>query len=195
MTTGAETADGMRNESGSDSLDRRSLLRYGLAGALSLVAGPAMAAPRIRPERSLHLVNVHTGESFRDVYWAHGRYVRPACRRIAWLMRDFHIDRTHHIDPDLLDLLHEITMRLKTRQPLQVLSGYRSPETNRALQEEGFGVSKNSMHLVGKAADITLPGVRLGYLRRAAAASRAGGVGYYPDNGFIHVDTGRVRFW
>jgi len=198
MTTGAETADGMDDESGGSGgggFDRRSLLRYGLAGALSLAAGPAMATPRIRPERSLHLVNVHTGESFRDVYWSHGRYIRPACRRIDWLMRDFHVDRIHHIDPDLIDLLHAITARLQTRQPLQILSGYRSPETNRALQEEGFGASNNSMHLVGKAADITLPGVRLGYLRRAAAASRAGGVGYYPDNGFVHVDTGRVRFW
>src|SRR5689334_19910660 len=111
----AEAAKANGTSDGNSGFDRRSILRYGLAGALSLAASPALATPRMRPERSLHIVNVHTGESFRDVYWAHGRYVRPACRRIDWLMRDFHIDRVHHIDPELLDLMHAITVRLGTK--------------------------------------------------------------------------------
>lgn len=177
-------------------LSRRSLLAAGIAAAgLGFAAGPAEAARRLVRERSLYIANPHTGEVFRDVYWANGKYQRTAIRRINWLMRDFRTDIIHPIDPDLIDLLHGIQGRFGGRRPIYLLSGYRSPQTNTMLIEEGHGAVDNSQHLYGKAADIHIEGARLSDVRKVAVSFRAGGVGTYWHNGFVHVDTGRVRYW
>jgi uncharacterized protein YcbK (DUF882 family) len=181
---------------GGRSLSRRSLIAAGIAAAGLAAAGPAEAARRLVRERSLYIANPHTGESFRDVYWANGKPDRQAVRRINWLMRDFRTDIIHPIDPDLIDLLYGIQSRFGgSRRPIYLLSGYRSPQTNTMLIEEGHGAVDNSQHLYGKAADIHVGGARLGDVRKAAMSFRAGGVGTYWHNGFVHVDTGRVRYW
>jgi uncharacterized protein YcbK (DUF882 family) len=177
-------------------LTRRSFLAAGVAAAAaSTLAWPAAAAPRILRERELHIQNAHTGEAFRDVYWANGRQVPTAFKRLRWLMRDFRTDEVVAIDPTLIDLLYGIQTRVGHGKPLVLLSGYRSPETNQVLMSEGHAVAENSMHVVGKAADIHIQGVQLRYVSRAAMSFRAGGVGTYWHNNFVHVDTGRVRFW
>jgi len=174
---------------------RRSLLTTALATtATALVASPAEAM-RVPRERELHIVNAHTGESFRDVFWANGRHVNVACRRLNWLMRDFRTDTVKPIDSDLVDLLYGIQTRIGRGKPLVLLSGYRTQETNQMLIAEGHGAVENSMHTVGRAADISIQGVQLRYLSRAAVSFRAGGVGTYWHNNFVHVDTGRIRFW
>jgi uncharacterized protein YcbK (DUF882 family) len=176
-------------------LTRRSLLAAGVAAATGVLAWPADATPRVLRERELNILNAHTGEAFRDVYWANGRQVPAASKRLRWLMRDFRTDDVTSIDPTLIDLLYGIQMRIGHGKPLVLLSGYRSPETNQTLMSEGHAVAENSMHVVGKAADIHVQGVQLRYLSRAATSFRAGGVGTYWHNNFIHVDTGRIRFW
>jgi uncharacterized protein YcbK (DUF882 family) len=108
------------------------------------------------------------------------------------------VNREKPIDPALLDLLHELHGTLETDQPFHVISGYRAPETNAMLRERGgshTGVASKSLHMVGKAIDIRLPGVKLEHLRAAATSLRLGGVGFYPTSNFVHVDTGRVRYW
>ena len=79
--------------------------------------------------------------------------------------------------------------------PFEIISGYRSPASNNELRNQSRGVAKRSFHLTGQAVDIRLPGVQLAQLRRAAIAQRAGGVGFYPSSGFVHVDTGPFRTW
>jgi uncharacterized protein YcbK (DUF882 family) len=182
-------------ESSSRLTTRRSLLAAGLAAAGTLAAAPAEATMRVLRERELHLVNAHTGESFRDVFWANGRHVPNAVKRLNWVMRDFRTDDVIPIDADLVNLLYGIQTRIGRGKPLVLLSGYRSPETNANLIADGHGAAENSMHLVGRAADIHIQGVQLRYLSRAATSFRAGGVGTYWGNNFVHVDTGRVRFW
>jgi uncharacterized protein YcbK (DUF882 family) len=174
---------------------RRAFLAFGLAALLGLGSEPAEARILRAPERALYLANPHTGDVFRDVYWARGRYVKSATDDLDYLMRDFRVERQVRIDPALLDLLFHIQTRVGPKKPIYVMSGYRSPQTNRMLQEEGIGVAENSMHLYGKAADIHVERVRLSDMRRIAVALRAGGVGSYPRNNFLHVDTGRIRFW
>ena len=49
--------------------------------------------------------------------------------------------------------------------------------------------------MTGRAIDIRLPGVRPSELYQAALTMKAGGVGYYPRSGFVHLDTGPVRTW
>lgn len=98
-------------------------------------------------------------------------------------------------DKGLLDLLFSIRMKLETNQPFHVISGYRSAETNALLRSHSSGIAKNSFHLIGEAIDVRVPGRALRALRQIALDLKAGGVGYYPQSDFAHVDVGRVRYW
>ena len=101
------------------------------------------------------------------------------------------------LDPALLDLLVRVRDRLDVspENHVRLVSGYRSPKTNGALHARSHGVASNSQHMLGKATDIAIPGVPLNRLRDAALSMRGGGVGYYPNDGFVHIDTGAVRHW
>ena len=99
------------------------------------------------------------------------------------------------IDPQLLMLLDKVSSKFGGNDVLHVISVYRSPESNRKLAAASGGVAKHSMHLEGKAIDIRLPGRDLAQLHKAALAAHGGGVGYYPNSQFVHMDTGRVRTW
>jgi uncharacterized protein YcbK (DUF882 family) len=173
---------------------RRRFLCLGTAGvagwlvpARGWAAGPAT--------RSLAFRNLHTGEFVRATYWAAGQYVREGLRQIDWLLRDHRNNLVHAIDRRLLRLLDELHDGLDTAEPFEVISGYRSPETNARLVATSTGVSPGSLHVAGMAIDIRVPGRPLPAVREAAKALRAGGVGYYPDSNFVHVDVGRVRYW
>jgi uncharacterized protein YcbK (DUF882 family) len=181
--------------------NRRSFLGYGAAAtAVALVPGRAQAATAVskRPERVLSFFHTHTGERLKIAYCCDGVYQPEALTQLNHLLRDFRVDLEKPIDPKLFDLLHELNGTLETEQPYHIISGYRSPETNTMLRERGgshTGVATQSLHMVGKAMDIRVPGVKLDHLRTAAASLKLGGVGFYPSSNFVHVDTGRVRFW
>ena len=181
------------------SFNRRSFLGYGaLATAAAMVPGRAQAAVSKRPERVLSLFHTHTGERLKIAYCCDGIYQPEALSQLNHLLRDFRVDQEKPIDPKLFDLLHELGGTLETDQPYHIISGYRSALTNAMLRERGgvhAGVASSSLHMVGKAIDIRLPGVKLNHLRSAAASLKLGGVGFYPSSDFVHVDTGRVRYW
>jgi uncharacterized protein YcbK (DUF882 family) len=99
------------------------------------------------------------------------------------------------MDTRLLDLLFDLSGQLETRAPFQVISGYRSPATNAALADASTGVARRSLHMEGKAIDIAIEGLATSTIQQAALAMARGGVGHYPDPGFVHVDVGRVRRW
>jgi uncharacterized protein YcbK (DUF882 family) len=111
------------------------------------------------------------------------------------VLRDWRTDQVHPIDPDLLDLLTDLHQASGSRLPFEVICGYRSPATNKMLADRSKNVSPKSLHLQGKAIDIRLSDVSLERLRDTALKLTRGGVGYYPDSNFVHVDTGRVRAW
>jgi len=178
-----------------DEIDRRRVLRLGLAGLCSVVALPAQAALPSAVPRTLSFENLHTGERASTVYWADGGYVPGALAEIDHLLRDFRTGETIPMDRALYDLLHALRARLDSDAPLQVISGYRSPRTNLALARKGRGVARGSLHQYGMAVDVRIPGVRLRHLRAAARSLHRGGVGYYPRSNFVHIDTGRVRYW
>ena len=181
------------------SFNRRSFLGYGaLATAAAMVPGRAEAAVSKRPERVLSFFHTHTGERLKIAYCCDGIYQPEALAQLNHLLRDFRVDQEKSIDLNLFDLLHELGGTLETDQPYHIISGYRSAQTNAMLRERGgahTGVASSSLHMVGKAIDIRLPGVRLDHLRSAAASLKLGGVGFYPSSNFVHVDTGRVRYW
>jgi uncharacterized protein YcbK (DUF882 family) len=138
---------------------------------------------------------VHTGEKLEAVYYERGRYVVDALHAVNHVLRDFRTGDVHMIDPILLDILAALAQRTRTRKPFQVLSGYRSPKTNAMLREHSEGVANHSLHMKGMAIDICLQDASLSHLHDAAVRLGAGGVGFYPDNGFVHVDAGKVRRW
>lgn len=147
-------------------------------------------------ERKLSLYAINTGERLQVVYWADGRYRPDALKALNRLLRDRRNQAQGDIDPRLLDLLHRLATALDTTQPIHVISAYRSPETNAArAATPGSGVASNSLHVQGQAIDIRIPGVPLTRLRDAAVALGVGGVGFYPDSDFVHVDVGRPRRW
>lgn len=175
---------------------RRDLLSFGAAAGLAMIAAPAWAQGLdVWGPRRAVLDNLHTGETFDEVYYANGSYLPDALAEATRVMRDWRTGDEHYIDPTLFDALHAIGDKLETRRPFQVISGYRSPRTNAMLHERSPGVATNSQHVLGKAIDVRLEGVDLSNLRAAALAVGAGGVGYYPLSNFVHVDTGRVRQW
>jgi uncharacterized protein YcbK (DUF882 family) len=176
-------------------LSRRALLGTIVAGTAASLVRPSFAALTDAGPRRLALCNLHTGEQLTATYWAEGRYIADELKGIDQVLRDFRTGEVTPIDRNLLDLLHRLRRNMDTQEPLHVISGYRSPRTNDLLRHESGGVASNSLHMVGKAIDIRIPGRRLADLRDAALELQSGGVGYYPKSNFVHVDTGRVRRW
>lgn len=184
-------------------MHRRAFLGLGVtAAAGALLPGRAFAAAATGragvPERVLSFFNTHTAERLKVPYCVAGEYQPEALQQVNYILRDFRANRVKPIDPRLLDLLHELGGTLETDQPFHVISGYRSPQTNALLRQRGgsaTGVASHSLHIDGKAIDIRIPGVQLAHLHRAAKSLRIGGVGFYPDLNFVHVDVGRVRSW
>jgi uncharacterized protein YcbK (DUF882 family) len=166
-----------------------------LATAAPLLALPGTVAAAAPDFRALRFRHLHTGERLDVEYVSRGHYVPDALASIDHLLRDFRTQDVHAIDPGLLDLLHALSAATGTRHPFEVISGYRSPATNQSLRSRSQGVASGSLHMVGKAIDIRVGDVRLPALRDAARSLGRGGVGYYPDSDFVHVDTGRVRTW
>jgi uncharacterized protein YcbK (DUF882 family) len=179
---------------------RRLFLRrsaqWGVLGAAGPLAARAAFASSATGERSLAFDHTHTREKLSLVYAAGGEYVTQALAKLNHFLRDHYSGDVGVIDPQLFDLLHRVKTELGAREPFQVISGYRCPVTNEKLHTtRGGGVATRSLHMDGKAIDIRIPGVPLAELRDAALSLRAGGVGYYPREQFVHVDTGRVRTW
>lgn len=174
---------------------RRRFLQVGLGAATGLVMPNAFANLLKQPERKLSLLNLHTGESINATYWAEGQYQTGELHAINKVLRDFRTGDVHKMDKDLIDLLNIMHHKMGANRAFHVISGYRSPKTNAALSKNSTGVAKKSLHMQGKAIDIRLPGHRLSDLRKVALNLHSGGVGFYPESDFIHVDTGRVRHW
>ncbi len=145
--------------------------------------------------RLAHVHNLHTGESLRAVYYENGRYVPDAMSELMKVLRDWRNGEEHLMDPRLFDVMHALRGKLETNEPFQVISGYRSPETNAAMHERSHQVASNSQHTQGRASDVRIEGVELSRLHGAALDLAAGGVGYYPVSNFVHVDVGPVRQW
>lgn len=179
------------------SLHRRRFLRgaSALCGALgAMTALPALAATESQ-SRTLRFVHTHTGEALTAVFFD-GRRYDPACLcAVNHLLRDFRTGEIHPIDPPLLDILYELQVRADHDAPFEVISGYRSAATNAMLRRSSSGVAEHSQHLLGKAVDVRLGGYSTRALSDYARSLARGGVGFYPRSDFVHVDTGRVRFW
>ena len=173
---------------------RKRLVGSLLALCIGLLAPYAASAPAPN-QRTLTFYNTHTEERVSVVYFSEGRYRSEGLARIDRFLRDHRTNDVHQVDIALLDLLHELYKRSHSRGEFQVISGYRSPQTNHMLRTRSTGVSKKSLHMRGQAIDVRLSDVDTWRLRQIAVAINKGGVGYYHDADFVHVDVGSVRTW
>jgi uncharacterized protein YcbK (DUF882 family) len=190
-----------------DSWTRRSFLKTAFAAGSGIAVGHVIAAPGAAVsetparrldlvERSLELHNTHTGETVSVVYRRGDEYATRAVESLRHVMRDYRSGDAHDIDLALYDQLHDLARAAHCDARFEIISGYRSPESNAAMAARpGSGVAKHSLHMEGRAIDVRLHGCSCADLRDLALAAKQGGVGYYRRSDFVHVDTGRFRTW
>jgi uncharacterized protein YcbK (DUF882 family) len=183
-----------------DSKQHRSIIsrRAFVRSSLKLAAGLALYRPinsyaLYQKTESLSFYHTHTHESLAVNFNELGD--PEALRQIHVFLRDFRTGDVHPIDNKLLKLLFRIKKASRSQGTFEVISGYRSPETNRALRKKSSGVAKKSLHMSGQAIDVRLSDLRTRSLRDIASSMQKGGVGFYPQSDFVHLDTGRVRQW
>lgn len=186
-------------------MDRRSFLALGVKAAVGILAAQAVptwaATPRpsacgtVKGAKNLAFYHTHTGECLDITYARNDIYDPKALHQINLHLRDFRTSEVHPIDPAVLDILWQIQQEMGCSSTYEVISGYRSPRTNRGLHRRSRGVAEHSLHMRGKAIDIRLTGRETPTLRDCAIALEAGGVGYYAESDFVHIDTGKFRTW
>lgn len=147
--------------------------------------------------RTLKLYFIHTKEKAEITFKRNGRYDQRGLKQVNQFLRDWRRNEPTKMDPRLLDLVWEVYQKVGGKGYINVVSAYRSPATNGMLRSRSKGVAKKSQHMLGKAMDFYIPGVKLSTLRATAMKFQVGGVGYYPTSGspFIHLDIGGVRAW
>lgn len=167
------------------------------ACALMVTPGMAPTVEAAGQTRTLKLYFIHTKEKASITYKRNGRYDQKGLQQINRILRDWRRNEPTKMDPRLLDLVWEVYQKAGARDYIHVVSAYRSPATNSMLRSRSKGVAKKSQHMLGKAMDFYIPGVKLKTLREVGMKFQVGGVGYYPRSGspFVHMDVGGVRAW
>jgi len=174
---------------------RRALLGA-FAGLAAVAAAPVYArAPGLLrgagDVRRVRMYSQRTGEAVDTVYFANGKYIPEAITEISFFMRDWRQNEVRKYDPRTVDILASTLRMMDTTEPYLVISGYRTPQTNRMLR----GAASNSYHLRAMAADVRLKSRSISNISRAALACNGGGVGFYGRSNFVHMDCGPVRTW
>jgi uncharacterized protein YcbK (DUF882 family) len=172
--------------------------RLSVAGLFLFGANNALQTATAEGDtRTLSFHHLHTGEDITITYKRNGRYDDAALKQIDWFMRDWRREQSVRMDPHLIDLLWETYREVDGTEPIQVVCGYRSPDTNAMLRARSSGVAQFSQHTHGQAMDFYIPGVPLEKVRIVGLRLQRGGVGFYPTSGspFVHLDTGTIRHW
>jgi len=184
-----------------DRWTRRRLIQTAIAGSagltltgLALAEGEAVSETP-QPERHLELHNTHTSETVSVIYRRGAEYNTRAVASLRNVMRDHRNGEIHDIDVALYDQLFDLAKAAGRDARFEIISGYRSPESNSKMAAASRGVAKKSLHLQGRAIDVRLHNCNCADLRDLALAAAKGGVGYYRRSDFVHIDTGRFRTW
>jgi uncharacterized protein YcbK (DUF882 family) len=147
--------------------------------------------------RTISMHHIHTDENITITYKRDGRYDEAALKQLNWFLRDWRRQEQITMDPHLIDLVWEVSREVGSHKSIDVVCGYRSPQTNAMLRRRSGGVARFSQHMLGHAMDFYIPDASLEDVRIAGLRLQRGGVGFYPTSGtpFVHLDTGSVRHW
>ena len=173
----------------------KSLLALALSFSFSFTPFFTKQALAKQRSRKLSFYHTHTGKNLSITYHDGQRFIKPALEEINQFLSDFRTGERYPIDTRLLDALYLLQQSTTSDDKFEVISAYRSPKTNQQLRSKSKNVAKRSLHTQGKAIDIRLRGVKTKKLQQLAKSLKIGGVGYYKRSNFIHLDTGRVRYW
>lgn len=174
---------------------KRTLLGLALVGLAATATVTPPRDVRAADARQLSFYHTHTKQSLDVVYYQNGEYVESSLDEINRFLKDFRTGDIAEMDPGLLDILYDVRNELDSDGTYEVISAYRSPKTNEMLRGKSGGVARKSQHLLGNAIDVRLRGVPTEDLRDTALEIKRGGVGFYKQSDFVHMDTGRVRRW
>ncbi|WP_339035502.1 DUF882 domain-containing protein [Bradyrhizobium symbiodeficiens] len=172
--------------------------RIGLSAVLLLAAaGSVHNAAALSETKTLSFHHTHSGEDLTVTFKREGRYDEAALKQLNRFLRDWRTQDETVMDRHLFDILWDVYRDVDAKQPIQIISSYRSPATNAMLRRRSSGVARASQHMLGHAMDFYIPGVPLEQIRFAGLRLQRGGVGFYPTSGspFVHLDTGSVRHW
>jgi len=168
------------------------ILLFGICASSLAAEDPAQPEPIYR----LRLYHTHTNERIDVVYRAGDGYIPSAIDRLDRFLRDHRTGDVIQLDRRVFDLLHDLTAAVgRPESEIDIICGYRTPWSNEFLRRTTLGVASHSLHMQGEAIDIRMPGVSTSKLRDVALTLHRGGVGYYPESRFVHVDVGRIRRW
>lgn len=182
----------------SSGITRRGLLGAFAATVVAATPTYSSAAGFLRGAGDIRSIAMHsgrTGERLNTIYWIDGEYIGEAVREINMHMRDWRTGEAVQMDLRTIDIMSAALNLMDTTEPYLLLSGYRSPSTNKMLSGTNRGVARNSLHMQGQAADLRLTSRSTAQMSRAALACRAGGVGRYNRSNFVHMDCGPIRSW
>jgi uncharacterized protein YcbK (DUF882 family) len=176
----------------------RAGVQAGLASLLLLAgAGSVHDATALGETRTLSFHHTHSGEDLTVTFKRNGRYDEDGLKQINHFLRDWRSQDQTTMDRHLFDIIWEVYRDVDGKQPIQIISAYRSPSTNAMLRRRSSGVARFSQHMLGHAMDFFIPGIPLEQIRFAGLRLQRGGVGFYPTSGspFVHLDTGSIRHW
>ena len=176
-------------------MKRKSHIKQFAICFLVLIISHSTAWGQSETERTLSFYNTHTHERLTVTYKKGDTLIPDALKKIDHILRDHRTGDIHPIDPKLMDFLYDLLTEVDNHGEVHIISGYRSPKTNKKLRGRSKGVAAGSLHMQGKALDFRLPGTDTAVLRDKARAMKRGGVGYYKKLDFVQIDTGRVRTW
>ena len=160
-------------------------------------AGAVRDATALNETRTLSFHHTHSGEDLTVTFKRSGRYDEAALKKLNHFLRDWRSQDSTTMDRRLFDIVWEVYRDVDGKQPIQIISAYRSPATNAMLRRRSSGVARHSQHMQGHAMDFFIPGVPLEQIRFAGLRLQRGGVGFYPTSGspFVHLDVGSIRHW
>ncbi len=185
----------MTEQKNTSFMNRRTFILRAAQMAIGLsLTEPLDLLARTFPNNKISFFHTHTEERF-DLFFKGQTCPRGTKRKLSSFLRDFRTGDVHSIDLRLMDTLLKIQKKTGSKGVCEVISGYRSPQTNASLRGRSGGVAKKSLHLKGKAIDIRFTDVPTRHIRDAAISLKAGGVGYYAKSDFVHIDTGNFRTW
>ncbi len=182
------------------SLARRSILKgLGAVAMSSIILSSDVQAKSTKSKKfhRLNLFSTHIQKSFHPkIFTNSGNYDVMGLFEVDKAMMDYHAYQITRIDLRLVNLLYHINSYIGFNRKINILSGYRSAQTNAYLRKHTYGVAKHSYHIKAMAVDVHIDGMRLSRAKDIIRGiNHTGGVGYYPNSGFIHTDVGPKRNW
>ena len=175
-------------------LTRRCFVKKSLYLAAGIVLASPLESIAMLTKHPMSFYHNHTGERIEINYSGLG-CTSSTLKKLNYFLRDFRTEDVHTIDPTLLNILYSIQQKSGSKGVIEIISGYRSPATNKKLHSKNSGVAKQSLHMKGQALDFRLTDLKTRDLRDVAISLHQGGVGYYSKSDFVHIDTGRHRTW